>query len=225
MKIGCIAVLGAALAAAQVFPQGARNILTYSTYLGGTGVDIAHAVSVDAQGNVYVVGETASPDFPVTPDAFQPRHAGMPGGPSQEIEVAAVAPGYPPVGPGIFSADASGSGQAAAFNQDGTANGPDHPAPAGSVVGLYATGLGATIPGSTDGQITGPSLLPVISGAVETFVGGQKAEVSYAGAAPYSVAGVSQVNFVVPAVSGTVPVFLSAGHTVASQSGVWITVR
>jgi len=49
--------------------------------------------------------------------------------------------------------------------------------------------------------------------------------VRYTGAAPYSVAGVTQVNFVVPKGSGTVPVYVSAGHTVSTQSGVWITVQ
>jgi hypothetical protein len=64
---------------AQILPQGVRNILTYSTYLGGDSNDSAHAVAVDPQGNVYVVGETVSADFPVTPGAFQQQHAGVPG--------------------------------------------------------------------------------------------------------------------------------------------------
>jgi hypothetical protein len=37
----------------------------YSTYLGGSGPDMAYAVASDAFGNAYVAGLTASPNFPV----------------------------------------------------------------------------------------------------------------------------------------------------------------
>jgi hypothetical protein len=39
-------------------------VMTYSTYLGGTGHDSATAVTVDASGNAYVAGWTESADFP-----------------------------------------------------------------------------------------------------------------------------------------------------------------
>jgi beta-propeller repeat-containing protein len=38
-------------------------VLSYSTYLGGTGEDAGSAVATDSSGNVYVVGKTASTDF------------------------------------------------------------------------------------------------------------------------------------------------------------------
>lgn len=44
--------------------------LVYSTYLGGTGDDLALAVAVDTAGSAYVAGTTSSPGFPVTPGAF-----------------------------------------------------------------------------------------------------------------------------------------------------------
>jgi uncharacterized repeat protein (TIGR01451 family) len=40
-------------------------VLVYSTYLGGTGHDLALDIAVDAMGNAYVVGNTLSIDFPV----------------------------------------------------------------------------------------------------------------------------------------------------------------
>jgi RHS repeat-associated protein len=45
--------------------------LTYSTYLGGSGVDHAYAIAVDRSNNVYVAGATASSNFPTTGGAYQ----------------------------------------------------------------------------------------------------------------------------------------------------------
>ncbi len=38
--------------------------LTYSTYLGGSGAEVANGIAVDGSGNSYIVGETNSTDFP-----------------------------------------------------------------------------------------------------------------------------------------------------------------
>jgi len=50
--------------------------LVFSTYLGGTKYDIGRAVGVDGAGRTAVAGQTGSPDFPVTPGAFQTQYAG-----------------------------------------------------------------------------------------------------------------------------------------------------
>ncbi len=44
--------------------------LLWCTYLGGSGLDWATAVAVDAEGDVVVAGWTDSPDLPVTPGVF-----------------------------------------------------------------------------------------------------------------------------------------------------------
>ena len=45
--------------------------LMFSTYAGGSGSDNGVGIALDALNNIYVVGDTTSADFPVTPNAFQ----------------------------------------------------------------------------------------------------------------------------------------------------------
>jgi hypothetical protein len=52
-------------------------VLVYSTYHGGgSSLDTAHGVAVDAAGNAYITGETISMDFPTSVDAFQKTYGG-----------------------------------------------------------------------------------------------------------------------------------------------------
>ena len=93
-----------------------------------------------------------------------------------------------PAAPGIFTADSSGSGQAAAANQDASYNDAAHPAPAGSFLTLFVTGEGQTVPGGVDGK---PAVLPLPKPVlpVTVTIGGEIASVPYAGGAPGEVAG------------------------------------
>lgn len=51
------------------FDPGISSLL-YSTLLGGSSWESLRGVAVDELGNLYLVGDTYSADFPVTPDAF-----------------------------------------------------------------------------------------------------------------------------------------------------------
>ncbi len=48
--------------------------IVYSTYLTGSYGASPVALSVDPQGNAFVAGTTNSPDYPTTPDAFEPLY-------------------------------------------------------------------------------------------------------------------------------------------------------
>jgi uncharacterized protein (TIGR03437 family) len=109
--------------------------------------------------------------------------------------------------PGVFAADGSGRGQAAALNQDGTRNGPSAPAAGGSLLTLFATGEGLAAPSS-----------------FHVTIGGVNAEMRAASPAP-GQAGVLQVTVVVPSgLTGAASVVLFTGG-VPSQDGVTVAVR
>jgi len=57
--------------------NSAGSALVYSTYLGGSNLDlVASTIALDPDGSAYVVGITSSIDFPVTLRAFQPQFGG-----------------------------------------------------------------------------------------------------------------------------------------------------
>ncbi len=128
--------------------------------------------------------------------------------------------------PGIFTLDLTGKNQGAILNQDYNVNGAANPAAAGSVVMIYCTGEGQTRPAGVDGKLAADPLpAPVLP--VTARVGGQEAEVLYAGAAPGLVAGVFQVNVRIPpgiTPGNAVPVVIKVG-AFETQPGVTLAVR
>ena len=128
--------------------------------------------------------------------------------------------------PAIFSTDGSGAGPGAILNQDYTLNAPSTPAVKGSAIMIFATGAGQTDPPGVDGQITGDTLpKPLLPVSVQ--IGALQAQVLYAGAAPGLVAGLLQVNCVVPLNSPSgwaIPVVLTIGKT-SSQPGVTLAIQ
>lgn len=60
----------------KIKPDGSG--LDYCTYIGGTEADIGRAITIDDDGNAYVVGSTWSDvDFPTTPTAYDTEHNGL----------------------------------------------------------------------------------------------------------------------------------------------------
>jgi uncharacterized protein (TIGR03118 family) len=128
--------------------------------------------------------------------------------------------------PGLFTSDTSGSGNAAAINQDGTANSATNAAPRGSVVLLFATGEGATAPPVADGAITVGRIVPGPILPVSLTIGGTPARVISAESAPGTVAGVMQIEAIVPSgiAPGPAALVLTVG-TNNSQAGVTLNVK
>jgi hypothetical protein len=50
--------------------NGNGSGLVYSTFLGGSLEDVPSAITIDSEGNSYIVGSTRSTDFPTTTGAF-----------------------------------------------------------------------------------------------------------------------------------------------------------
>jgi uncharacterized protein (TIGR03437 family) len=125
-----------------------------------------------------------------------------------------------PVGttsPALFTSG-NGRGGAAIAHLDGTINSALNPAAKGSIVLLFGTGEGQTNPSGVDASVANGPTFPVPLGAVTARIGGPAgvgvpAQVLYAGAAPGDVAGVLQLDIVIPpnAPSGLVPISISVG--------------
>jgi uncharacterized protein (TIGR03437 family) len=130
-----------------------------------------------------------------------------------------------PTAPGLFTANASGTGQGSVSNQDLSPNSAANPAHAGDVVVLWATGEGITDPPGVDGR-PAVGVYPKPVAAVSVDIGGYPATIQYAGAAPGDVAGVLQINAQMsPNVkSGNQPVHITIGG-LTSQDKVTVAVK
>jgi uncharacterized protein (TIGR03437 family) len=140
-----------------------------------------------------------------------------------------------PSAPGIFTAANTGKGQAAAVNQDGTLNSADNPAHPGDVITLFATGEGQTTPVGVDGKsAAAPLPQPIVrpqvwigSGSGPNCDDCDAAQLQYAGGAPGEIAGLMQINAVIPRdiqTGNAVPVLVTVGSG-TSQLGVTMVVR
>ncbi|PWT97600.1 MAG: hypothetical protein C5B51_31030 [Terriglobia bacterium] len=136
--------------------------------------------------------------------------------------------------PGIFTLNQQGTGPGAIRNAaDFSVNGPNAPAPKGGYVSIYMTGEGATTPPGVTGAVSpadgSGNKKPLAT--VTATIGGIPAFVQYAGSAPGTVNGFTQVNLRIPDVAPSgvaVPVvitFTTGGVSTSTQPGVTLAVQ
>jgi uncharacterized protein (TIGR03118 family) len=136
-----------------------------------------------------------------------------------------------PTAPGLFTVNQTGSGAVIAINFDGTLNSATNATPRGFPILLYATGEGQTDPTGLNGAITGQFIRTPFA-PVSLTIAGLPATVVYAGSAVGSVAGLMEVEAVVPTLpagvgagtTGPVPIVLTVGSA-SSQTTATLFVR
>jgi len=119
------------------------------------------------------------------------------------------------VDPQLFRLQAGFSTQAVAMNEDGTVNGRSNPAASGSAITLFGTGFG---PDAVQG-VTG-TIAPMETETALLNVGVQlnslPATVLWAGAAPGMLAGIGQIDLIVPQVLITLPTGVQYGNSTST---------
>lgn len=121
-------------------------VLTYSTYLGGSGYDSGAAIAVDSTGAVYVTGFTLSDNFPITAGAYHTTcgTSGSCNGGYSDVFVTKLSPGGSSL---VYSTYLGGSkddlGKAIAVDSSGSAYvagqtfSSDFPIVSGALQGSY----------------------------------------------------------------------------------------
>src|SRR5262249_25026851 len=109
-----------------------------------------------------------------------------------------------PAAPGIFTVNASGTGDGGILHANNTLVNTQNPARAGETVVIYATGLGASTPAFATGAVANQSNTSAM--AIAVTIGGRDAAVVFHGRTQGFV-GLDQINVTVPSgVSGNVQV-------------------
>ncbi len=139
-------------------------------------------------------------------------------GPRTAISVTATSPA-------LYTVDGTGRGTVLAISANNSIISKDNPAIRGTEVAIYATGLGQTDPALTDGIVVdGPRRS---TQSIAVMMGNLPAEIIYAGAAPGGIAGVYQINFIVPnniAAGASIPISVRSGNN-SSPSGPTIAIQ
>jgi len=128
--------------------------LTYSTYLGGTVNSTGFGIRADAQGNAYIGGGTASPDFPLTAGAFEAK---LPAGAAGVGFLSKLNPGGNGAADLVYSTFFGGSGSASGIDQ------------------VFAVAIDASSPPNAyiTGETFSTTTFPIFpAGAFQTTLGG-----------------------------------------------------
>lgn len=99
LNTGSLAVIDAYVACVDPFAADPADSLVWSTYLGGATFEDAYDLTIDANGDVVVVGQTVSADFPRSPCS-----------PAQKLYGDAFVTRFSPAGELLFSTTLGGNG-------------------------------------------------------------------------------------------------------------------
>jgi uncharacterized protein (TIGR03437 family) len=218
-------VNGASFAAASLAPGAAITIS--GTNLAATTAQFTSAPPLTLEGTSVSINGQNIPLFYVSPTQIngQLPFEIPPGAATLKVTAngavsAAFSVTVAAAAPGIFLI---GTNRAAATNPDGSVNASNNPAAADGVVTVYFTGVGpldhlvATgVPAPMDGTLCRATLF------VTATVGGQLADVQFAGLTPGSIS-LAQANIVVPNLpAGDYPLLIKVGG--ASSNAPLISV-
>jgi uncharacterized protein (TIGR03437 family) len=131
-----------------------------------------------------------------------------------------------PTAPALFTIGGTGTGQAAAINQNGEVNSPLSKVRRGEVITLFGSGFGEWKENLPDGAVVG-TLLPTPKAEVSVTIAGIPAKILYAGGAPGMVTAVVQINVEIPLpiIPGErVQLLVKAGEA-TSPGGVTIAIQ
>ncbi len=234
-RLGAI-VNAASLAASSIAPGEIITILgaAIGPAAQGLAIDSSGRVANSLGGTQVFVNQIPAPLIYVSPEqisAIVPYEIGSTGfanirlaagGQSSDTWTLPISA----TSPGIFTLSGTGIGRGAILNADYSVNSSSNRAARGSTIQIYATGEGQTNPAGVTGSIIGTDLKRPLAG-VKVNIGGAEAQMTYAGSAGDSVAGLLQVNAIVPqnATSGdAVPVIVTIGG-VPSQANITVAVQ
>lgn len=144
----------------------------------------------------------------------------------QNVSSAIIAKVVVAASPGLYTRGGVGLGLLTALNPDGTRNSPTNAVARGAYIVVYGNGLGQVNPTVPTGQRAPSSPLSMSTLPITASIGGQPAQVLYAGLTP-GLVGLFQLNIAVPANASTgaiIPLTITI-NGVPSQDNVFISVK